>query len=797
MKYFFTLFIAAFFSVLINAQHYNLTGKVTDNLTRKPLSYANIRIAGTNTGTSASLDGKFLLKLPEGNTKIICSFIGYVSDTLEIKIAGNKELEILLNPVSIELGEVLVKPGINPAIAVIENAVRSKKVRNQKLNNYEFHAFSKAVMRSNRDFATSGRGISVSPFGTSTSDSNELKIAGIMENESRGFYSKPDFYKDIIVARKQTANFPSRVNILTGSRILVNFYDELVNFGGFNIPSPISDEALDYYYYYIKDSLAFNNSTIYQINFSPEKSSKPGFTGDIFIAKDDYTLRKVDVSLNAAANPGGVFDSLRIFQQYLEYDGIFMPIDYRITGQMGFLGLKFAFDFGTVMNNYRINKTMDVDLNDKVIVKVNPDADKKDSVYWSDFQTIPVTLEESRAYVKFDSLKNVPRSFFEKNGLFDFSWNINDNHNITAPLGLYDFNKVEGHSLDLAYRATDILDQRLSYNANLRYGFNDKKFKQNASFTLRTGEYRTGILTLRLFNKTESLFENNIFYSRFSSTVLSLFSKYDFRDYFYRKGFEVTYTDDVTDMIRLGLGYFYNKDNNAVNNSDFSFFYKSRKYSANRAIQEGNYSLVQFSYFVNFQPRFIEDGYFRTRISSDGARFFILGNVRSSVGGDKFTIFSNSAFFSTRLFNNSFVTANLNSVHSTGKVPLQFLTSLAGNIENQAKPNSFRTIRINEYAGDRVATANINFFFGKDLFNLLSVPFLPELDINLDAFINIGYVNNSQNSSGVFKTLKTPLAEAGFSIGQGIVPLRLSFAWRLNHIEKTNFYLGINTAIIF
>ena len=142
-------------------------------------------------------------------------------------------------------------------------------------------------------------------------DTIPLKITGVLENESRGFYKRPDYYKEIIVARKQTANFPPQINTLTGGRIIKSFYEDDINFLGNDIPGPLASNALDYYYFYLKKTLAIDSQIVYQINMLPDDPSDPGFIGDIFIKDSTYDLIKVDLQLNRAANVGGIFDSVQ------------------------------------------------------------------------------------------------------------------------------------------------------------------------------------------------------------------------------------------------------------------------------------------------------------------------------------------------------------------------------------------------------------------------------------------------------------------------------------------------------
>jgi hypothetical protein len=74
---FYCLFITA------NAQQLSIKGTVTDQFTNQPLSFANIRVFSSNLGSAANIVGEYELKIPKGTYKLIASYIGYYSDTLE------------------------------------------------------------------------------------------------------------------------------------------------------------------------------------------------------------------------------------------------------------------------------------------------------------------------------------------------------------------------------------------------------------------------------------------------------------------------------------------------------------------------------------------------------------------------------------------------------------------------------------------------------------------------------------------------------------------------------------------
>ena len=313
LKFAVTLFFLIFSSNLW-AQQFSIKGNIKDDESNKSLGYANVRVLGTTIGTAANLQGSYELILNAGKYTLVVSYIGYYSDTAYVYLGSDiTDLNFRLKKSEITLPEVVVLPGENPALEIIRKAIQRKNIRNSNLNSYEFDAYTKGIVRTEDELLTRGRSVST---GISNNDTSGLMITGILENQSKGFYKKPDNFKEIIIAQKQSANFPSSLNILTGGRIIQNFYENEVSFFGRDIPGPIQDNALDYYQYYIENTSIRDDEKIYKINMYPKDPQDPGFEGSIFITDSTYNLIKVDLQINKAANTGGILDSINIVQQF-------------------------------------------------------------------------------------------------------------------------------------------------------------------------------------------------------------------------------------------------------------------------------------------------------------------------------------------------------------------------------------------------------------------------------------------------------------------------------------------------
>ena len=170
-----------------------LKGRILDNSNQQPLRFANIRIDGTSRGTSANVDGQFEMRLEPGDYTFIASFIGFKSDTLSLELEGNRTINISLTPAAIDLPDVVVLPGTNPALEIIRNAIEAKHRRNDKLDSYVFDSYTKGLIKTTEDIIAGDNSIGLE-FGEP--DTADLMITGILENLSRGYFKKPDYRKD-------------------------------------------------------------------------------------------------------------------------------------------------------------------------------------------------------------------------------------------------------------------------------------------------------------------------------------------------------------------------------------------------------------------------------------------------------------------------------------------------------------------------------------------------------------------------------------------------------------------------
>src|ERR1700704_2650700 len=100
------MIIQCVFFASVFAQEVTVSGKVTSSGDGSDLPGVNVIVKGTTLGTTTDADGKYRLQVPDGNARLIFSFIGFVSQ--EIPVGARSVIDATLMSDTRQLSEVVV-----------------------------------------------------------------------------------------------------------------------------------------------------------------------------------------------------------------------------------------------------------------------------------------------------------------------------------------------------------------------------------------------------------------------------------------------------------------------------------------------------------------------------------------------------------------------------------------------------------------------------------------------------------------------------------------------------------------
>lgn len=90
------LFVFFSFSLSLFAQQYSISGNVSSAQTGEKLVGANVYLQSTTIGAPTDGNGDFVISAPEGSYIVICSYIGFETQRVNIDLSNNMELDFEL-----------------------------------------------------------------------------------------------------------------------------------------------------------------------------------------------------------------------------------------------------------------------------------------------------------------------------------------------------------------------------------------------------------------------------------------------------------------------------------------------------------------------------------------------------------------------------------------------------------------------------------------------------------------------------------------------------------------------------
>jgi hypothetical protein len=647
--------------------------------------------------------------------------------------------------------------------------------------------------------------------GTVKNKLGDSALTAIMESQTDAWWQKPDKYKEVIKARKQSSFIPARGNIMISAFFVADLSADVINMDNRMITGPISEAGLKEYSYTLTGTTVLDGRTIHMITIAPFDTDDPLFQGKLYIADDDYSPVLFDVSLDDAALPT-FFKKLEFRQQFRLFEGKYwMPVDVIVNAAATvsiIVDVDIKVEGISVLQDYAINKGIPDSVFDRTVIKVLKEADKRDSTYWHQTQLIPNTDFELSEYRKSDSIKTVLESNQNKYGPSDFltgkRFKFGDfRPSVPGLTDMYKFNRVEGHTLMLPLGLGIGDPGFLRLRSDVDYGFGDRRLKYNFGATLRHFPLDGASLSLRVFDRVTWIDEGNDIWGTTSTTISNLFDKYDYRDYWRSKGVGANLSIELTPSFGLLAWAARQEQLSLEKTTDWSIIFPSRKYRSNPAINDGHATTagIELHYdsrdFIDNAGEIMRIGGLRaidprigaiwrqTDIAS-GRSEYITWYARVS-GGFSFEPLGTLSY-------------TIHGEYAAGPHLTQNLFNLQGSPDVTLGENRFSTLHFREFGGDRAVVATIEHDFGDYLFRKCGIPLLKSSKIGLTLVGRMGWTSMS-NETMALQTVPVsptvyPFYEAGFKLTSILSFFNLEFAWRLNHFHNgRNFVVGISTPL--
>ena len=507
----FSLFLLLAVALPLQAQR--ITGVITDSETGDGIGFVSVVYEGHKEAAIASSFGVYSIGRHEGYN-LTFSAVGYKPRTVRVSGKTRSRVDISLKPDRRQLAEVTVKSKSNyysrknnPAVELMRRVVAAKKENNLERNDYyQYTKYERMTMAFND---LQPEHLEQEPFVSRPWLREQVEANAytgklvlpvyVDETVSQKVYRRePRSEKTIVQGQRskgindlfQTGDI---INTMVGDVFTdVDLYQNHIRLLQHPFVSPISNEGISFYRYYIEDTLMVGRDRCIHLHFLPNNQHDMGFRGDLYVL-DDSTLhvRRCELTVPKQSTVNFV-DQLQVLQEFEQLaDG-----QWVLTQNDMVVELK-LYDFlkgsASVTRMTRMSDYSFTPLPDNLFKGINkevtePDAEMRDDEFWAQHRQVELTKSEGRMDNFVDDITNI-RGFkyiiwglkaFIENSLETSTPNYVDICPINTVLS---HNYVDGWRSRISAKTTANLNKHLFLSGYYARGWGSEKNYYNAEAT--------------------------------------------------------------------------------------------------------------------------------------------------------------------------------------------------------------------------------------------------------------------------------------------------------------------------
>lgn len=413
------IFILLFLTLAQVMSAQTIKGVVVDEETGDTIPKTGVQYKNSNISTACDKNGFFTIER-RNDEYLTFSAVGY--KTLSILIGPNtpSEMRITLKSETKRLNEVTIKAKRgkysrknNPAVELMKRVIAAKK--RTDLSNHDYYQFNKYQKLT---FAIND----ISPAQLENEKTqkkqwliNQIEVCqynnklilplSVDETVTQNLFRKdPKNEKTIVLGQNTTG-----VNdlIQTGDVLNtvikdvftdVDIYDDQIRLLQYPFTSPIGKDAIDFYRFYIVDTLYVDNDECYHLQFVPNNQQDFGFRGELWVLTDTTLhVKKCKLTLPKKTDVNFT-DDLSILQEYTKLpngEWALTTDDMIVEMSVAKFMTKFIVIRTTRMSNYAFNKIPDREFKGKAKIKYDPNSKMRDDDFWATNRMVHLTNGES------------------------------------------------------------------------------------------------------------------------------------------------------------------------------------------------------------------------------------------------------------------------------------------------------------------------------------------------------------------------------------------------------------------
>lgn len=508
------LFLLLLLTTPLSAQ---VTGTVVDARSRQPLEYVYVLYEGKGEGTTTDYKGRFTLREEPAWTEITVKSLGYVTQKVTIHPGKAKNLKIRLEPEPHQLQEVSVSGKRtkysrkdNPAVELMRKVIAAKKSTDLHSKDYFSYSSYEKMTFSINEFTEKIFDVDEGRAWAFLKDHVEycqqtgklILPLTVDETLSTTYYRKDPKTEKTLVRAKNSRGINELIN--TGEILTttlkdvftdVDIYDEECRLLQNRFKSPIANSAINFYRYYLQDTLAIEGDSVIQVGFVPNNLQDFGFSGTLYIMKDStYQVRRAEMTIPKQSDVNFV-DNMEITLDMDELEtGERVVISNDMLIEMSVASWLTKLQVQRVVRHFDyafapIPKSVFKHIKGNVYQE--PDATMHtDNAYWNEYRKVELTESEDKMDSFLDKISHIKGFKYIMFGMkalienfVETSDSIQNNKFDFGPINtMLTWNHYDGLRMRIPGLTTAHLHPHLFWNGYIAYGTGSQNFYGRTEF---------------------------------------------------------------------------------------------------------------------------------------------------------------------------------------------------------------------------------------------------------------------------------------------------------------------------
>ncbi|MDD4602655.1 MAG: DUF5686 family protein [Bacteroidales bacterium] len=412
-----------------------VSGRVIDSKTKEPLPFVNIVINNSNNGGTTDIDGKFTLRYIKPITALLMTYVGYEPQRV---LVGNRTQNLIIQLIQkeIDLQEVEIFPGINPAHRIIQNAIENRDRNDpEKVKSFSYTAYDKTIFTidndttQKKDFSAlidtsmfhnfqkveASLEVKMDTLRTDTTkiDSGTIMIEKfiseqhifLMENVTKRKFMAPDKNYNQVIATKMSG-FKDPILVFLATQIQsFSFYKPYITIFQKDYVNPIGTGSLNKYFFKIEDTTYSGKDSVFILSFRPRRGTNfDGLKGVIAINNNGWAIQNVSAE---PCRKGSGF-MIRIHQLYELIGGAqWFPVQLNtdvafnniMIGKFHPVGSGRSYIRDIVLNPDLVRREFN-----HLDVEVDKDATSRSEPFWNQYRVDSLSPKDRQTYKVIDSV---------------------------------------------------------------------------------------------------------------------------------------------------------------------------------------------------------------------------------------------------------------------------------------------------------------------------------------------------------------------------------------------------------